>query len=116
MAVTWKNGNLVMTAQGDAVSGRPAVNYGVNGDGSWTVNPATQVVNLQQRVTTINIHPSAASWVVVLTDQGGSVVWSTDGSTATSYDFYGDLYFNGIVLQTATNITRVSMSVESIQW
>ena len=118
MAVTIQHGTIQMTAQGDAVSGRPGIPPGsnLNPDGSWTVNPATLVTNLQQRVNSITIDPSGTSWAVTLKNQNGSIVWSGSGNTQTSFFVAGIWDFNGIVLSTATNVSRISLAFDYIEW
>lgn len=116
MAVTISRGTIQMTAQGDGVSGQPAPDVRVNPDGSWVTNRSTLVQNLAQRVNSITIDPGSSSWVVVLSNQNGKVVWSAEGTTANSFFAAGLWDFNGIVLTTATNVTRVSLAFDYIQW
>lgn len=115
VAVTIAKGVIQMTSAGDGVSGRPVPDVRVNPDGSWVTNPATLVQHLQQRVNSITIDPSGA-WAVVLTNQDGSVVWSGEGTATSSFFTAGIWDFNGIVLKTATNITRITMTFDYIQW
>ena len=115
MAVTIQHGTIQMTASGDAVSGKPGVDDRLNPDGTWVVNRAKLVQNLQQRVNSITIDPSGSSWTVSLSNQNGSVVWSGEGTTATSFFVAGLWDFNGIVL-ASSNVGRVSLAFDYIEW
>ncbi len=116
MAVTISRGIIQMTSQGDGVSGMPSPDVRLNPDGSWVTNRSTLVQNLAQRVNSITIDPSAASWVVVLSHQSGKVAWSGEGNSQQSFFVAGIFDFNGIVLTTATNVTRVTLAFDPIEW
>ncbi len=116
MAKSWKNGAMILDAAGQGFSGRPVVDYTRNEDGSWVTNPAQSVTSTQTRVRSITVDPSAAAWVVVLSNQDGSVAWTQKGAAATGDTFKVCIDFNGVVLTTATNITRVILETESVQW
>lgn len=120
MAVTWKNGVLIMTAQGDGVSGRKnPTPLSYNADGTPVTPLATTVNWLNQMIDSITVVASADTWTVVLSDQGGSEIWRFTNTLSGNrgQTFYTDgLYTAGIVLTTASNITKVIMTTKTVQW
>ena len=118
MSVTIQHGVIQMTAANDAIPGRATPpNTAVNPDGSWVVNPANQINPCQMRVNSIVIDPSSTAWAVTLTGfTSSNAVFSAEGSTQATFYAEGPYDFNGIVLKTATNITRITMTFDYIQW
>jgi len=107
MAKSWQNGTMILDSA--------AQGFGV--DTASGPNSTSQIglTNSWIRATSITVDPSAAAWVVVLSNQDGSTVWTQKGAAATGDTFKVCLDFKGIVLTTATNITRVVLSTESIR-
>jgi hypothetical protein len=116
MAKSWRNGVMTLDSASQGFNGRPTVDYSTNADGSWVTNPATSVASLNQRITSITVDPSASSWVVVLSDQDGNVIWSEKGAAATGDTYIVDIESHGVVATTLTNITRVILRADPIQW
>lgn len=56
-------------------------------------------------VESVSIDPSAASWVVVITDTVGNIVFSAKGADATSRSFLVHDTWVGANITTSTNIT-----------
>lgn len=116
MAKRWTNNVMVLDTQGNGFNGRASRDYTTNANGTWTTNPATQLASTQTKVNSITVDPSAGSWVVVLSDTAGNVVFTQKGAAATGGTFEGLWFFDGVVATTLTNITRVVLSTESVQW
>lgn len=110
MAKSWSNGIMILdgAAQG----------FGVDTASGPTSSSSTGLVSSYIRVKSITVDASADAWVCVLSNQDGSVAWTAKGSATGdrggTFDV-GQLDFRGIVLTTATNLTRVILSTESIR-
>lgn len=116
MAKSFRNGLMTLDSAGQGFNGRTAETYATNADGTFVTNPAIGTQTLNQRITSITVDPSAAAWAVILTDQDNNVIWSQDGAAKTGDTYKVMIDTHGVVLNTATNITRVVLSVELIQW
>jgi len=61
----------------------------------------------ERAVKGVLVDPSAGSWVVVITDTEGKVVFSAKGAAADAVFYPIQDTWIGINITTATNITRV---------
>lgn len=116
MAKSWRNGLMILDGQGQGFNGRSPETYACNADGSFVTSPAVAVQNLNQRITSITVDASASSWVVVLSDQAGNVIFSQKGAAASGDTFAVEIDTVGVVATTLTNVTRVILKAEPIQW
>lgn len=107
MAKSWSNGIMILDAA--------AQGFGIDTASGPTSSSQIGLVSSYIRVKSITIHPSAASWAVTLSHQDGSVAWSNQGADARGDSYPIMLDFRGVVLTTATNITSVVLSTESIR-
>ncbi len=93
MAKSWQNGQLIL----DSAS---------QGFGVDTTSGSTSYIRAQS----ITVDPSAGAWVVVLSNQDGSVAWSNRGADARGDTYPGPFIFKGVVASTLTNVTRVILN------
>jgi len=68
-----------------------------------TTNRASGILGVQS----VLVDPSAGSWVVIITDSAGNIVFSAKGAAADAASFDVSDVWDGCNITTSTNITAV---------